>query len=327
MVCFPGMPLARSEATVAHQQQPVASSQPLRRQQRRRLTLAANLVAAVSAVSLTTLLARRVTAFLGAPAPHFRDGMSLSAASMPTRSSRADSLTALQAWPFEGDQAAEDGTAVAEAPPPDSATESASEDDAAPAEFGPLFQELYVSNSTVPKKLMKAIVGVFGHGDRAVDLVLVDSRCKDTLMYAICSLPSQFRATAQVLLRRRDRRLRLRVFRDAIPSEEEPSPEVLYLGKQTNASSLGFAIKSRFVDQVGNNRKKTVKLDFAGREAASRALVAIESAMHFAHRELVFRPRFEWKDSPAAPAEPAEGAEGGAGKGQQVRIGVTVTAI
>lgn len=315
MVCFPGMPSVRREAdstTAIHLQRRTATAPALRSRQRR-FTLAGSVVAALSLVCAAAALAKSAAAFLGAPAPWLRDGASSRPAALrPSSRSERLSLPALHALPFEDGQAPADGAATTmEAPPP----------------TAPLFQEMIVSNSTVPKKLMKAIVGVFGKGEKAVDLVLVDPRCKDTLMYAICSLPSQFRATAQVLLRRRDRRMRLRVYRDSIPPDEDPSPEVLYLSKQTNASSLGFAIKSRFVDAVGNNRKRTVKLDFAGREASSRALVAIESAIHFAHRELLFRPRFEWQDAPAAGGAEGEASEDGKAKGQQVRIGMTITAI
>lgn len=200
-----------------------------------------------------------------------------------------------------------------------------------PAMAEPLFQELFVSNNTTPKKLMGAMVAVFGTGARAVDLVLVDPRCKHTLMYGISSLPAQFEATASVLLRKRDRRLRIRVYQHVVPVEEE-DPEMLYVSKTTNVTSLGYVIKSRFVDQIGNNLKKSVKMKFAGKETSNRAIIAIENAMHYANRELAFRPRFVWEDQAAkapetdAAAENMDGAAAAPGT-QTLNIIVSVVAV
>jgi len=250
----------------------------------------------------------------------------------PRPASRSAVALAAEANPFTAlpKRFTEDAAAPAAEPAP------AVEAEAAPAAeplamAEPLFQELFVSNNTTPKKLMGAMVAVFGTGARAVDLVLVDPRCKHTLMYGISSLPAQFEATASVLLRKRDRRLRIRVYQHVVPVEEE-DPEMLYVSKTTNVTSLGYVIKSRFVDQIGNNLKKSVKMKFAGKETSNRAIIAIENAMHYANRELAFRPRFVWEDQAAkapetdAAAENMDGAAAAPGT-QTLNIIVSVVAV
>lgn len=184
-----------------------------------------------------------------------------------------------------------------------------------PAAIAPLFQELNVSNSTDTRKLMGAVVAVFNKGDRAVDLILTDPRAKATMMYAVATLPDAFDAAAQILLRRRDRRLRMRVLQHFRPVPDEDA-EVLRVSKSTNTTKLGSAIMSKFVDIVGNNLRRTVKLQFAGRDAAQVTVNGLEKAAHKAHRELTFSPRLV--KVPADPAQP----EGN----QQVSFDVTVVA-
>lgn len=186
---------------------------------------------------------------------------------------------------FAEGESSDSATADQEASVPEEVAESESHT------VVPLFQELNVSNSTLPKKLMQAMVAVFNRGDRAVDLVLIDPRAKSTLMYSIAQLPDQFRAAAQVLVRRRDRRFRVRVIKAFRPSPDE-SPEVFRISKTTNMTKLTNAIVSKFVDVVGNNLKRTVKMQFAGKETAAQAILAIESAGQRANREFTFVPKF-----------------------------------
>jgi len=168
--------------------------------------------------------------------------------------------------------------------------------DATPAvgtgeELKPLFQELIVTNVSQPKKLLGALVYIFKHGERAADLVLVDPRYKHLLMYTVALVPEEFQACAQLLIRRRDRRLRVRVLQHFRPKEDE-TPEVFRIAKSTNITALGTRLMKNFVDWTGNNLNRTVKLQFAGKETASMALMAMEQAVHKAYRELAFIPRF-----------------------------------
>ncbi|CAJ1336240.1 unnamed protein product, partial [Effrenium voratum] len=74
--------------------------------------------------------------------------------------------------------------------------------------------------------------------------------------YAIADLPSNFRPAAQVLLRRRDRNMRLRVLQHFRPAQDQ-QPEAMRISKQTNSSKLGSAIMSKFVDVAGNNLQRS----------------------------------------------------------------------
>lgn len=194
----------------------------------------------------------------------------------------------------------------------------------------PLFQELNVSNSTLPKKLMQAMVAVFNRGDRAVDLVLLDPRAKSTLMYSIAQLPDQFQAAAQMLVRRRDRRFRVRVIKAFRPAPDE-SPEVFRISKTTNMTKLTNAIVSKFVDVVGNNLKRTVKMQFAGRETAAQAILAIESAGQRANREFTFVPKFVYvgektQDADDHKDDASSGEQSPQSGDRQVSFDVTVVA-
>jgi len=202
-----------------------------------------------------------------------------------------------------------------EAAPAETPAEAPEASKQEPAVIAPLFQELNVSNATDSRKLMGAIVGVFNKGDRACDLVLTDPRAKATMMYAVATLPDAFNGAAQILLRRRDRRLRMRVLQHFRPVPDEDA-EVLRVSKTTNTTKLGSAIMSKFVDVVGNNLRRTIKLQFAGKDAAQVVVNGIEKAAHKAHRELTFSPRMV--KVPADPAQP----EGN----QQVSFDVTVVA-
>ncbi|CAK9028044.1 unnamed protein product [Durusdinium trenchii] len=174
----------------------------------------------------------------------------------------------------------------------------------AEAHYLPLFQELNVSSSTDARKLMGAMVAVFNKGDRAVDLVLTSPSNRSTMMYAIGDVPSNFDSAAQLLLRKRDRRMRVRVLKNFRPPVEA-EPEVMRVSRQTNSTKLGSAIMSKFVDIVGNNLKRSVKLEFQGAQTASIALEAIEKAQHKAHREFTFLPRKVY--NPTGEADPVRG--------------------
>lgn len=204
---------------------------------------------------------------------------------------------------------AEEGdVAVAEPPADEEVAEPAAEDAKAPAAPQPLFQELKITNRTTPKGLMGAMVAIFNRGERAVDLVLIDPRAKHTPMYAIAQIPENFQASASVQMRRRDRRLRIRVYQQLRP-EADAEPEVFRVSKSTNATKLGNAIKSKFVDYAGNNLQRTVRLEFQGKPTAAQALLAIENAGRLAYRELAFMPKFVEREM--QPAEPADGEEEG----------------
>lgn len=192
----------------------------------------------------------------------------------------------------------------------------------------PLFQELIVSNRTTPKSLSGAIIAIFNRGEKAVDLILIDPRCKSTLMYAINFIPDAFRASAQIMPRRRDRRLRVRVFLKFQPLKDSDA-EVFRISKSTNVTKLGRAMKNRFVDFSGNNLARTVELQFAGRESSSLAMLAIEHAGHYLFRELVFQPRFFQMKPPEGKSpegDEASDIEPEVAGNNNVGILVTVTA-
>lgn len=191
---------------------------------------------------------------------------------------------------------AEEVAADAEVEAPESA-------DASP-HMTPLFQELNVTNSTDARKLMGAMVAIFNAGERAVDLVLLSAFNKSTLMYAIAEVPKQFEPSAQIQLRRRDRKMRVRVLQHFQP-KPDPDAEVMRISKQTNSTKLGSAIMSKFVDIIGNNLKRSVKLEFQGAATASIALEAIEKAQHKAHREFTWMARKVY--SPVDGDQPRQG--------------------
>lgn len=195
-----------------------------------------------------------------------------------------------------------------------------------PAEYGgeamPLFQELIVSNRSTTKALRGAVVAIFNKGEKAVDLVLVDSNSKHLLMSTAATVPDQFHASAQLLIRRRDRRLRMRLTQHFQPESDE-DPEVFRIGQTINVTKVGTAVQSRLVDVGGNNLKRSVKLEFAGNANAARALLVIESAQRFAYRDLTFIPRYveqqRQEDNAAEGGSPSTNA-------RQVSFMVTVTA-
>jgi len=182
----------------------------------------------------------------------------------------------------------------------------------------PLFQELYVTNRSQPKAMMRAVVGAFNNGARAVDLVLTASQCKSTLMYTLPLIPRNFRSSAMILTRRRDRRLRLRVVQNFQPMSDD-NPEVFKVSRSSNYTAMGQAIKNQIVDVGGNNKMRTVKLVFAGKEAASNALLTVETASREAYRELFFEAEYIEEERPAPEGEDAPPTK-------QVSIVATVTA-
>lgn len=194
-----------------------------------------------------------------------------------------------------------------------------------------LFQELNISSKTEPKRLMKAMVAVFNRGERAVDLVLIDPRYKHTFIYALVIMPDNFKASAQVLVRRRDRRLRVRVIQHFVPPKdpEQPKVETIRVAKTANVTRIGTLLKNKFVDVIGTNLQRTVKLQFQGKETASLALISIENAGRLAYRELSFVPRFielAVAPSPAADSEDGSEAADPPQTQKQIAIEVTVTA-
>lgn len=162
----------------------------------------------------------------------------------------------------------------------------------APKYVAPIFQELNCSNDNA-KGLMRAMVGAFNSGQRAVDIVLLDPRQKATLMYALATLPDAFEASAQILIRRRDRRFRMRVAQKFLP-QQDVDPEVLRISGGTNLTNMGNAVRRHFVDPVGNNKDaRTVQLEFQGKACAENALLVIENAARTSWRELVFHAGFK----------------------------------
>lgn len=132
---------------------------------------------------------------------------------------------------------------------------------------------------------------IFNRGERAVDLILTDPRAKSKLLYSVAMMSDNFRAAAQIQMRRRDRRLRMRVFQHFRPTPDE-NPEVLPVMKTANITRLSSAILSKFVDVAGNNLQRTVQLRFQGKDCAAVAIQAIEQASQKAHREFTLHPFF-----------------------------------
>lgn len=219
---------------------------------------------------------------------------------------------------------------------PEAETTEAAEVAATPAEAeesfhnpAPLFQELNVSMKTEPRKLMKAMVAIFNRGERAVDLVLIDPRYKHTFIYALVLMPDNFKASAQVLIRRRDRRLRVRVIQHFEPPQdpEQAKVDTIRVARTANVTRIGTLLKNKFVDVIGTNLQRTVKMQFQGKETASLAIIAIENAARLAYRELSFVPRFiELAATPAGDSEEGSDGEAPAKAEKQIAIQVTVTA-
>jgi len=164
---------------------------------------------------------------------------------------------------------------------------------AAPARILPVFQEKNVTFLTDQKKLAGVMVGIFSSGERAVDLILRDPRAsaKAKMAYSVALLPNTFRAAAQILVRRRDRTLRMRVLQHFRPTPDE-NPEVMRISANANITRLASAILSKFVDVAGNNLQRTVQLQMQGPACAALALQAIEQASQKAHREFTIHPFF-----------------------------------
>lgn len=182
-----------------------------------------------------------------------------------------------------------------------------------------LFQELVVTSNTTPKGLMGAVVGTFGSGEKAVDLVLIDIRYKHTLIEALARVPDAFGVGAQVQMPRADRRLRVRVIKQFPYKELDPTPEVLKVARHTNSTSLGNIVMGKFVDFAGNNlQTQTVQLKFAGKDAAVVAMNAIEHVSRRAYRELTFSAAYSEEG-------PTEGHTEGS-QAKVVSIVVTLTA-
>lgn len=179
------------------------------------------------------------------------------------------------------------------------------------AEVVPLFQELVISNYTNASAIKSAVIAIFNKGDRAVDLVVRDYRVKHVPMYTLATLPSNFKAAAQVLLRKRDRRLRVRIMQHAQPppNSDGELPHVFRFHQESNITRVANLIKYQFVDPFGNNLKRQVKLEFAGRQSAAKAIMGIEQTMQLTNREFTFAGGFEEIEGTPAPA-PAPAAEG-----------------
>merc|ERR1719362_2737640 len=144
-------------------------------------------------------------------------------------------------------------------------------------------------------------------------------------------MPENFKASAQVLVRRRDRRLRVRVIQHCVPPKdpEQTRVDTIRVAKTANVTKIGTLLKNKFVDVIGTNLQRTVKLQFQGKETASLAIIAIENAARAAYRELSFVPRFVELAVPGTPeagSEDGSGAEASAPAQKQVAIEVTVTA-
>mmetsp|Transcript_82818 Transcript_82818/g.224408 ORF Transcript_82818/g.224408 Transcript_82818/m.224408 type:complete len:294 (+) Transcript_82818:195-1076(+) len=197
--------------------------------------------------------------------------------------------------------------------------------DAAPPPNIPLFQELNISAKTTPKGLMRAMVGAFNNGERAVDLVLTDPRHKHIFLYSLALLPAPFRASGQVLIRRRDRRLRMRVVQRFRPPEDE-APEVFRVASGSNITALGQLVKNIFTDSLGNNLKRTVQLEFQGQVCAGNAVLVIEHAERLAFRELFFHARKVTEEIPSSePAGDQDAQTAPAAPNKNVFILVTIT--
>lgn len=191
------------------------------------------------------------------------------------------------------------------------------------SETAPLFQELIVSNRSSAKVLMGATVAIFNKGEKAADLVLVDADSKHELVKTAAFVPAQFRASAQLLLRRRDRKLRMRLTQNFRPEPDE-DPELILVTKTSNATKLGAVLKSRFVDALGDNRGRSVKLKLMGNTAAAITVLAIENAQRSAYRDLAFVARYVEEESDDSTA-----TEGGAlaTNSKRVSMEIVVTAL
>jgi hypothetical protein len=226
----------------------------------------------------------------------------------------------------EGDVTVADDQSALESPTPEKEPVYADADaGGAPEPNLPVFQELNISGKTTPKGLMRAMVGAFNKGERAVDLVLTDPRCKHVFLYSVALLPSAFRASGQVLIRRRDRRLRMRVVQKFRPQEDE-EPEVFRVASGTNVTALGQLVKNIFTDPLGNNLKRTVQLEFQGKACAGLAILVVEHAERLAFRELFFHARYVQEEIPSSePASDQDAQAAPAAPNKKVSILVTIT--
>jgi len=187
----------------------------------------------------------------------------------------------------------------------------------------PLFQELIVTNKSTSRVLMGATVAIFNKGERAADLILVDPGSKHELIKIAALVPEQFRASAQLLLRRRDRRLRMRMIQNFRPESDE-EPELILVTKGTNTTKLGAALQSRFVDVLGQNRGRSVKLKLMGDQAAEIAILAIEKAQRLAYRDLAFVARYFEEETSSDVGAVGDGL---ATNSKQISMEIIVTAL
>merc|ERR1711972_196228 len=98
--------------------------------------------------------------------------------------------------------------------------------------------------------------------------------------------------------------------------------EIFRVTKTTNVTKMGGLLQNRFVDSLGNNRDRSVKLEFMGNFCAAQALLIIENAQRLAYRDLAFVVRYveEQIDDDSATEGDALAASS-----KQVSVEITVT--
>lgn len=151
-----------------------------------------------------------------------------------------------------------------------------------------LFPSFNLTKESDVHTMAAVIEATLDESSRIVDVKCLRSAARSKLLYLLAYLnKEETKATAQVLPRQRDGRMRLRVIRDCPVSEDE-DPEVFRVGSSTNGTALASAVswRLRFVPSMQRSRANTVRLELFGSRAAEVVMDAVELVQCATGREI-----------------------------------------
>ncbi|CAK9097515.1 Uncharacterized protein SCF082_LOCUS45742 [Durusdinium trenchii] len=161
-----------------------------------------------------------------------------------------------------------------------------------------LFPSFNLTKESDVHTMAAVIEATLDESSRIVDVKCLRSAARSKLLYLLAYLnKEETKATAQVLPRQRDGRMRLRVIRDCPVSEDE-DPEVFRVGSSTNGTALASAVswRLRFVPSMQRSRANTVRLELFGSRAAEVVMDAVELVQCATGREICMVVNFSGND-------------------------------
>lgn len=163
-----------------------------------------------------------------------------------------------------------------------------------------LFPLYLVHNRSDIKKLAAIVTGHFrGLGQTQSEVVDVKTmgqtdEVKGKLLYLLAYIPEELRAGMVVLPRMKDRKFRVRIFRDYHPLLDE-KPIVLVVSKTTDIQRLSDALRGKLFAGDRLQAHATAAMEFGVEQAAGVAISAIERAVRATWREMVLTAHFNVK--------------------------------